>query len=125
MSYINRMEEHLAIGAIPDGRRPGCSEAASPAVPYYGALSAVAELPIKMLEDLKSPEIDSSIKELNDILSRANRQLNISIDPSTGAAVFRVIDAESGSVVLQIPATSTSEIGRALILRRGILVDTK
>ena len=124
MNSINMIKADLKsddTGAI---RRLGRGEITDPADVPHGEPSAAHDAPVHLPGDPLTPEIMESINALNELVNSSNQRLSISIDPVSGVAVFRVIDAATGDVVLQVPSPSKSEIEKALLIRRGILLDT-
>lgn len=52
--------------------------------------------------------------DLGKALSSSARELKISIDPALRLAVFRIVDSESGDVVLQVPSEVAMRIKQTL-----------
>lgn len=66
--------------------------------------------------------------KVSDILSRVQmvqRDLNFSIDDSSGQVVVKVIDGESGKVVRQIPSEEMLELAERLDDMRSLMRETK
>lgn len=68
-------------------------------------------------------EIEQAIKEINDYMQLVRRNLEFSVDKDTQRVVVKVIDAESGEVVRQIPPDSVLELAKYLRERenKGLL----
>lgn len=124
MNSINMIKTDLKsddTGAI---RRLGLGEITDPAGVHNGEPSPAKDAPVHLPGDPITPEIMDSMNALNELMNSSNQQLSISIDPGSGVAVFRVTDSATGDVVLQVPSPSKSEIEKAVLIRRGILLDT-
>lgn len=66
-------------------------------------------------QDRKGQEALKKLAEdLGKALSGSARELKISIDPALRLAVFRIVDAESGDVVLQVPSEVAMRIKQTL-----------
>ncbi len=74
--------------------------------------------------DSLNQEINDSLVALNEALKSSDKTLNISVDSETGTAIFRIVDATTGEVVLQVPSKMTTDISKALMMRRGVLLDS-
>lgn len=59
-------------------------------------------------------EIELAVKEINDHLQLVRRSLEFSVDRDTQRVVVKVIDAETGEVVRQIPPDAVLELARFL-----------
>jgi uncharacterized FlaG/YvyC family protein len=123
VTSANAIHTDLKIDEPAAMQRPDRSGNAGPAVPVrenpLRAGGKAEELP----GDPLSPDISESLAALNELLSSSSHQLTISVDPASGAVLFRIIDSTTGDVVLQVPSVSRAGIGKALILRRGLLLD--
>lgn len=73
----------------------------------------VAQVPQKESGPQAVPEkVEQAVRQLNDYLQSVQRNLQFSVDKDTKQVVVRVIDAESGEVVRQIPPESALELAR-------------
>ncbi len=84
------------------------------------------EKPVKGEEmgrrDSSPPEgIDQAVRDINSYLQKVQRNLEFSVDQETKHLVVKVIDAESGEVVRQIPAESVLAMARDLRKEKGLL----
>lgn len=101
--------------------------------------------PLKVVPDAdqtpleqKSVEIDKARKEqlaervkisekaaqrLNEVLRDRQRDLEFSVDETTGRTVLKVIHSESGEVIRQLPPEEILQIARAFIEGTGSLID--
>ncbi len=72
-------------------------------------------------ESVPPEKIDKAVREINSYMQKVQRNLEFSVDKETKQVVVKVIDAESGEVVRQIPAESVLEMARNLKSDRGLL----
>lgn len=66
-----------------------------------------------------------AVEKLLAQMQSAQRDLNFSIDDSTGDLVVRVVDGESGTVVRQIPSEEILRLAERLDEMRSLLFETK
>ncbi len=59
-------------------------------------------------------EIEQAVKEINDHLQLVRRNLEFSVDRDTQRVVVKVVDAETGEVVRQIPPDAVLELAKFL-----------
>lgn len=71
-----------------------------------------------------SSDIQEAITALNELLSSSQHQLDITNDPKTGTVIFRIVDIATGDTVLKVPSVSGRDVTDAMMLRRGVLLDT-
>lgn len=63
----------------------------------------------------KSDDLKQAVSKLNDYVQNIQRDLQFSIDKESGAMVVKVIDANSKTVIRQIPSEETLRLARNLI----------
>ncbi|MEX1665397.1 flagellar protein FlaG [Zhongshania arctica] len=66
---------------------------------------------------------EQAVAKLNEILKDRERDLEFSVDEDTGRTVLKVIHAESGEVIRQIPPEELLHIARVFIEGTGSLID--
>lgn len=71
------------------------------------------------------PDIDKAITDIRDRMQDVQRNLNFSVDDSTGEIVVKVIDGESGKVVRQIPSEEVLKLAEQLDSVRSLLFKTQ
>ncbi|GAB6068696.1 flagellar protein FlaG [Methylothermus subterraneus] len=64
-------------------------------------------------------QLQQAVKEINDHLQLVRRNLEFSVDKDTRQIVVKVIDAETGEVVRQIPPDAVLELAKFLREREG------
>ena len=63
--------------------------------------------------------------KLNEILRDRERDLEFSVDETTGRTILKVIHAESGEVIRQIPPEELLQITRTFIEGTGSLIQAE
>lgn len=69
--------------------------------------------------------LDSAVNGLQKFAQSVRRDLNFSIDESTGDVVVKVIDGESGKVVRQIPSEEALKLAARLDDVRSLMFETR
>ncbi|TLX57278.1 hypothetical protein DN824_11655 [Stutzerimonas nosocomialis] len=75
-------------------------------------------------EDVRD-ELDSAVTDLQSRMQNVQRDLNFSVDDSTGEVVVKVIDGESGKVVRQIPSEEVLKLAEQLDGVRSLMFEAK
>ena len=65
---------------------------------------------------------EQAVAKLNEILRDRERDLEFSVDETTGKTILKVIHAESGEVIRQIPPEELLQITRTFIEGTGSLI---
>jgi len=65
--------------------------------------------------------VDKAVRDIKSYLQKVQRNLEFSVDKETDQVVVKVIDAESGEVVRQIPAEAVLAMARDLRKEKGLL----
>ena len=68
--------------------------------------------------------LEQAIRQIQDYLSEANRQLHFEVDDASGRTIVRVVNPESGEVVRQIPSEEVLQLSAAIRAGGGALLDT-
>lgn len=68
-------------------------------------------------------ETEEAVARLNEILRDRRRELEFSVDQDTGRTVLKVIHAESGEVIRQIPPEELLQIARTFIEGTGSFIE--
>lgn len=109
---------------FPSASGPGPAGEKSPAGPAQLPRVLPESTANEALDTLLSAEDSENLAALNAMLSPSNNQLSISVDQATGNVTFRITDATTGDVVLEVPSAARAGISKALLLRRGLILDT-
>ena len=107
-------------------------KAPMPEVKVDAAASAAAEAS-KAKADVNVQQYAQATKEVMQVaaqhiqgyLKESGRNLNVSVDESTGYYVARVVNPETGEVVRSLPSEETLRIARSIDQMRGMLVNQK
>jgi flagellar protein FlaG len=107
------------------------STAAIPSLPREPGISSFSDKtePEKaneasgLLADRK--DLDSALTSLQSQMKALNRDLNFSVDDSTGDVVVKVIDVESGNVIRQLPSEEALRLSERLEDLRSLMLNTK
>lgn len=70
-------------------------------------------------------KLDEAVTDLQTQMQQVQRDLNFSVDDSTGEVVVKVIDGESGKVVRQIPTEEVLKLAEQLEGARSLLFEAK
>lgn len=68
---------------------------------------------------------EQAVAKLNEILRDRERDLEFSVDETTGKTILKVIHAESGEVIRQIPPEELLQVTRTFIEGTGSLIRTE
>lgn len=66
-----------------------------------------------------------AVERANRLITGAASNLNFRIDQDTGKAVVRVVDAETGALLRQIPPEEMLAIAKALDRMQGLMINLK
>ncbi|AKH69440.1 flagellar protein FlaG [Spongiibacter sp. IMCC21906] len=66
---------------------------------------------------------EQAVAKLNEFLKDRERELEFSVDDATGRTILKVIHAESGEVIRQIPPEELLNVIRTFIEGTGSLID--
>jgi flagellar protein FlaG len=70
-------------------------------------------------------DLDQAIRELNDYVQSLKRTINFEIDESSGRAIVRVLNQQTGELIRQIPSEEALAIARHLDAVQGVIVRKK
>lgn len=86
---------------------------------------------IESQQDIASPsqdqrvQLDTAVANIQSYAQSVTRNLNFSIDDSTGDVVVKVIDGESGKVVRQIPSEEVLKLAARLDDIRSLMFEAR
>ena len=63
---------------------------------------------------VNAAELQAAVSHLNDYVQTLRRDLQFSVDKSTGKFIVRVMDAETGELIRQIPAEEVLQVSASL-----------
>ena len=76
-------------------------------------LDVVAAGAADAVKETQRPELEKAIKDTQEFVQSTQRQLNFSIDDSTGQVVVKVIATDSGKVVRQLPSEAALKLAKS------------
>ena len=124
MTYTNLIQADIKVEGPVVVRRPDRRESGDPVGHPLDRATVYPDQVVQSTGDPLNQEINDSLVALNKALKDSDKTLNISVDFATGAAIFRIVDTTTGEVVLQVPSKLTTGISKALMIRRGVLIDS-
>ncbi|WEJ70693.1 MULTISPECIES: flagellar protein FlaG [unclassified Pseudomonas] len=84
-----------------------------------------AVTPDQAADQQDSKSLDSAVSDIQSFVQGIRRNLNFSIDDATGEVVVKVIDAESGKVVRQMPSEEVLKLAARLDDIRSLMFETR
>jgi uncharacterized FlaG/YvyC family protein len=124
MTYTNPIQSDIKVDGPVVVRRPDRRERGDPVGHSLDRTTVYPDQVEQSPGDSLNQEINDSLVALNEALKSSDKTLNISVDSATGTAIFRIVDTTTGEVVLQVPSKLTAGISKALMMRRGVLLDS-
>ncbi|AAN69955.1 MULTISPECIES: flagellar protein FlaG [Pseudomonas] len=82
-----------------------------------------AELPDVPTKEVQRPELEKAVSDIQEYVKASQRQLDFSVDDSTGTLVVKVIATGSGEVIRQLPSEAALSLARSLAEGDGFLLD--
>ncbi|QJC78285.1 flagellar protein FlaG [Pseudomonas umsongensis] len=73
----------------------------------------------------KRDELEKAVTDIQEFVQAAQRNLDFSIDDSTGRVVVKVIATETGLVIRQIPSEAALKLAQSLSDASSLLFDEK
>ncbi|NUT75378.1 flagellar protein FlaG [Pseudomonas sp. C1C7] len=73
----------------------------------------------------KRDELEKAVTDIQEFVQAAQRNLDFSIDDSTGRVVVKVIATETGDVIRQIPSEAALKLAQSLSDASSLLFDDK
>lgn len=77
------------------------------------------------VEQPKRAELEKAVTEIRDFVQSTKRNLDFSIDDSTGRVVVKVIATESGEVIRQLPSEAALKLAASLHDASSLLFDER
>ncbi len=104
---------------------------APPVNPVQGTVSAKPSVQsadvstVTPVEQPKRAELEKAVTEIRDFVQSTKRNLDFSIDDSTGRVVVKVIATESGEVIRQLPSEAALKLAASLHDASSLLFDER
>jgi flagellar protein FlaG len=81
--------------------------------------------PVDKVSEPQRAELEKAVKDIQEFVTSTQRQLNFTIDDSTGLVVVKVIATDSGEVVRQLPSEAALKLAQSLSDASSLLFDGK
>lgn len=94
--------------------------------PETAGTSAVASMPVTPNQTVHSAQVSGAVQTLNQS-SFLNRGLTFSVDKSTHETVVKVVEAQTGTVIAQIPSRQALAIAQSIdaLPQKGAFLNQK
>ncbi|CAI8868154.1 flagellar protein FlaG [Pseudomonas sp. NPDC087626] len=92
--------------------------------PAHQAAPAVAATP-ESSEEPQRVALEKAVTDIREFVQATQRNLNFSIDDSTGQVVVKVIATDSGEVIRQIPSETALKLAQNLSDAGSLLFQTQ
>lgn len=89
------------------------------AAPVQETQTATAAQPVS------KSQVEEAIKQIKEFVSMSGKEINFSIDETSGVRVVKVMDRATNEVIRQIPSEEVIAIARALDKLQGLFVSDK
>ena len=93
--------------------------------PVGKTLEPAPALSVEKDKEPQRPELENAVKNIQDFVQSTRRQLNFSIDDSTGLVVVKVIATDSGELIRQLPSEAALKLAQSLSDASSLLFDGK
>ena len=95
-----------------------------------GAVTTQAKPPVAQADSESAEEpqrvaLEKAVTDMREFVQASQRNLDFSIDDSTGKVVVKVIATDSGEVIRQIPSETALKLAQNLSDASSLLFDTK
>ncbi|MNC00252.1 flagellar protein FlaG [compost metagenome] len=77
------------------------------------------------MEQPKRAELEKAVTDIREFVQSSKRNLDFSIDDSTGRVVVKVVATESGEVIRQLPSEAALKLAASLSDASSLLFDAK
>lgn len=84
-----------------------------------------AGIDVKPVKEPERAELEQAVKDIQAFVQSSQRNLDFSIDDSTGKVVVKVIATESGEVIRQLPTEAALKLAQSLSDASNLLFNTK
>ncbi|SOB51795.1 flagellar protein FlaG [Pseudomonas lundensis] len=98
-------------------------QAATPSTPASAAPSTVQDA-MTPAPAPKREDLEKAVNDIREFVQSTQRQLDFSIDDSTGVVVVKVIATHSGEVIRQLPSETALKLAQSLSDAGSLLFQT-
>jgi flagellar protein FlaG len=95
----------------------------APSSPENAKAAPVALVPA--VGEPKREDVEQAVSDIRDFVRSSQRNLDFSIDDSTGRVVVKVIETDTGDVIRQIPSENLLKLAQSLSDASSVLFDAK
>lgn len=113
------MEMSVTLNQPPSVNTQQGATSAKPS-PQSADSSAVAPM-----DQPKRAELEQAVTDIREFVQTSKRNLDFSIDDSTGRVVVKVIATDSGEVIRQLPSEAALKLAASLSDASSLLFDAK
>jgi flagellar protein FlaG len=103
---------------------PGSNQNESHRVPETDS-EDIVDTPQLSNREVKDKVLEQALSRVREVFQQADPRLEFSIDPDLGRVVVKVMNAESGEVIRQIPQQEVIELAKSLEAPTGLLLHHK
>ena len=93
----------------------------APAIPAVAATAQTDAEPSKPQRE----QMENAVADIREFVQNLQRQLDFSIDDSTGQTVVKVIASDTGDVIRQIPSETALKLAQSLTQASSLFFDEK
>ncbi|MDD0988894.1 MULTISPECIES: flagellar protein FlaG [Pseudomonas] len=83
------------------------------------------EVTAQAAREPRRDDLEKAVTDIREFVQAARRELDFSIDDSTGKVVVKVIATDSGEVIRQIPSETALKLAQSLTDASSLLFDMK
>lgn len=109
-------------GGYPTG--PAATAETRQAPPPQAAPAAHAE-PKEQKTEPSHDQLQQAVEQMRQAIQARNNNLQFSVDKETGKTVVRVVDAQNGETIRQIPSEEALALSKSLDKLQGLLLSQK
>lgn len=112
-------------GGVTQGSSAGASSPSAVAQPATGVQAGQGRK-AKQPQQNSAAQVKSAVDSLNQSMQSMNRDLTFSVDQSTKKMVVKVVEAQTGTVIAQIPSKQALAIAQSIdSSQQGLLLQEK
>jgi|ERR1043166_2643603 flagellar protein FlaG len=115
---INRLDVSAGVASFPATSAAAGGNAAPP-------IAAQTQPPVQPIGKIDNAQLKESVDTANKAMESLSRNLEFSIDDTTGRNVVKVVDASTNQLIRQIPSEEMLTIIKALDQVQGLLIKDK
>ena len=97
-------------------------------IPVPDAVAKLPQVPVQSVQPNPKPvpeQLQKALEALKQAVPSKSSALTFSLDDSSGEAIARVVDGETGELIRQIPSKELLEIAHAIDKMQGMLLKQK